>query len=166
MDVKNNAPSTCTEVPAGQTISADNTKTAKKPKPKSIIISVLIVFIGLTLIKTSFGTNGGHRYSANDLAVGCAETLVLSISKNPDSVTFHTAEVTDSDKYGKYLVFLDFSGQNGFGGYTRDRWYVIVKNVQKNGEFNYNSSFWHSEAQDLNLSVLKNLNNWDAKEDY
>lgn len=141
--------------------TADNSKKGNKLNPKSVIFSVLIIFIGVILIKNVFGI---QNHSTKKTVTECAETLVLSVSKNPNSVIFNSAEIYDKDKYGKYIVYIDFSGQNSFGGYIRSEWYVLVKDVKSNGEFTYNPSFWHCEAKDLNLNVLKDLNNWDSKE--
>lgn len=68
--------------------------------------------------------SGFYLYSESE-CWRTAEAYFKSMSwKNPDSLTIHSYTTTKSD--GSYTFRIDYSAQNGFGGYNRDTGMVVV----------------------------------------
>ena len=70
-----------------------------------------------------------HAYSENDCWDTAESYLMNQRWKNPSSVTIHSHTTTKSDN--GYTFWIDYSAQNGFGGYNRET-YVITVNRYTN----------------------------------
>lgn len=137
-----------------------NNAKGKKTLPNwAYIIGVVIVIIAVNFF-------GGQ--SINDVAVGCAKTVVSEQLKAPSSAIWHDCKVVDKDSYGKYLVYINVEATNSFGGYITNEYLVVVKDVKRSGKFSYNPNFAvqsvTSSTYDLVEDVTKRLNNWNEKE--
>ena len=74
---------------------------------------------------------------SNSTVIACAQTLISNSLRSPSTTKWNKQEVVDRDEYGRYLVYLDFEAQNGFGGYERLYYYVILQDVEQDGHFTY-----------------------------
>lgn len=101
--------------------------------------------------------------ASEDLIIGCAKQQIESILKNPNSVIYNDAEVYEYDHYGRVIVYVDFSSENSFGGYVRDKWYVLFWDVTTDGHYNYKNIQWHCDANNYDLTLLKMIYSWDEK---
>ncbi len=138
-------------------MSVNNTKTKKSlPKLAYIIIAVIIIGFSLNLF-------GGK--SIENIAIGCAKTVVSNQLKSPSSAIWHDCKIIDKDSYGRYLVYINVEATNSFGGYVTNEYLVVVKDVKKNGEFSYNPNFAvqsvTSSTYDLVVDATKKLNSWN-----
>lgn len=70
-------------------------------------------------------------------AISAAQQIVSDNLKNPSSATFNETRVELKDDYRRYIVYVDVSAQNGFGGYTRDFYYVGLR-LAEDGE-----TYWY-----------------------
>lgn len=147
-----------TDTPQG---TANGNTKAKKPLTK--IIDIVIVIIAVVTLVNVFG--GNIFKSKNDIAIGCAKTLISQQLKAPSSAKWHNCKVIDKDSYGKYLVYIKVEATNSFGGYVTNEYLVVVKDIQRNGEFRYNTSFAvqsvEPEFYDSVLEATKTLNGWN-----
>ena len=138
-------------------MSVNNTKTKKSlPKLAYIIIAVIIIGFSLNLF-------GGK--SIENIAIGCAKTVISDQLKAPSSAIWHDCKIIDKDSYGRYLVYINVEATNSFGGYVTNEYLVVVKDVKKSGEFSYNPNFAvqsvNSSTYDLVVDVTKELNSWN-----
>ena len=63
-------------------------------------------------------------------AESVAKDCLRSILKNPESLQIHnTSSVYEN---GQYTVFIDYSAQNGFGGYNRETFVCITNDLATN----------------------------------
>lgn len=49
--------------------------------------------------------------------------------KNPSSVTIHSHSATYDESDNTYIFYIDYSAQNGFGGYNRSYYFITVSAV-------------------------------------
>lgn len=132
-----------------------NNNPLKKVQRIATWLTVLIVVA--TLVITSFGvelsvtliaekskpeaqqTQTGDVISIDDKAVKAAKAVLQNNLKNPLSLQVHSAEVTltgfDADNNPKYLVELDYSAQNGFGGMNRETYTISLVYRLEEGAF-------------------------------
>lgn len=151
------------------TYTAVNTETANTAQKNKKILSAktknIITFVIVAVILISFFSGGSIFRSKNDIAVGCAKTLISQQLKAPSSAKWHDCKVIDKDSYGKYLVYIKVEATNSFGGYVTNEYLVVIKDIQRNGEFRYNTSFAiqsvEPEFYDSVLEATKTLNGWN-----
>ena len=151
------------------TYTAVNTETANTAQKNKKILSAktknIITFVIVAVILISSFSGGSIFKSKNDIAVGCAKTLISQQLKAPSSAKWHDCKVIDKDSYGKYLVYIKVEATNSFGGYVTNEYLVVVKDIQRNGEFRYNTSFAiqsvEPEFYDSVLEATKTLNGWN-----
>lgn len=81
----------------------------------------------------------GYRSSpaTTDTIVSCAKTLISNNLKSPATAIWGKSEKVDEDNYGRCLVYVSVEAQNGFGGYIKSDYFVILQYVKSNGEFTY-----------------------------
>lgn len=81
----------------------------------------------------------GYRSSpaTTDTIVNCAETLISNNLKSPGTAIWGKSEKVDEDNYGRCLVYVSVEAQNGFGGYIKSDYFVILQYVESNGKFTY-----------------------------
>ncbi len=134
-----------------------NVKTKSVPKLVYIIIGIVLVIIVVNI----FG-----RQSIDNVAIGCAKTVVSEQLKSPSSAIWHDSKIMDKDSYGRYLVYLEVEATNSFGGYITNEYLVVIYNVKKDGHFNYNNFAVQSvtsSTYDIVEGVIKDLNNWNEQ---
>lgn len=70
------------------------------------------------------GTDTGtDQVSYEEMAVAAVETALKDHLKNPESLQIHSNNIDDryeDDSACFYTIVVDYSAQNGFGGYNRD----------------------------------------------
>lgn len=81
--------------------------------------------------------NDGESF--NDSAIKAAKTVLQNNLKNPSSLQIHSADVKlksiDDNHNPTYVVTLDYSAQNGFGGMNRDTYVVTLVYKIEEGKF-------------------------------
>ncbi len=159
--IENNNTSAAVNNETINTIPTENVNVkAKKSLPK--IIPIIIGIIAVVFIINLFGGN-----STENIAIGCAKTVISEQLKAPSSAIWHDCKIIDKDSHGRYLVYVNVEATNSFGGYVTNEYLVVVCNVKKDGNFSYNPNFAvqsvTSSTYDLVVDVIKNLNNWNEK---
>ena len=95
--------------------------------------------------------------------ISCAKTFINSKLKNPSSATYNSAKVYEKDSYGKAIVSLDVSSQNGFGGWVRETYYVCILSVDDDGTFHYSTTMPYIESTNMSLyETFKNINDFGS----
>lgn len=117
------------------TFNNQHKRTARLFTALIIVLSILITFtlcfcsVGIAVSQAEeTSTQSGQQDSLNDLATKAAKIVLQNQLKNPSSLIVNNTKVTPSgiDDSGdlKYIVTIDYSAQNGFGGYNRDTYTV------------------------------------------
>jgi hypothetical protein len=112
----------------------------KKLLKKIYFIIVIVLAVGLTMVLGSCVIS--DETASNDIVIACAKTEVDKILKSSSTARWGAGEIVDKDSYGRYLVYLPLEAQNGFGGYNKLYYMVIVKDVTVDGHYKaltYNS---------------------------
>ena len=116
---------------------------------KSIIPFLLIVFLFSVPIMIVRCTN-----PTDSDAIAASKEIIQNYLKNPNSVQYHQATVACKDtSQDKYIVYLDLSSVNGFGGYTRDHLYIFCQFKSGSSKiYSYDTSFpyWNADVYALN----------------
>ena len=95
--------------------------------------------------------------------IGCAKTLISKALKNPSSAQYNDARIYEKDNYGRAIVYLDISAQNGFGGWVRSQFYVCIHTVDSDGTFTYNSSMPYIDDESFSLyESFKVINSFNS----
>ena len=85
--------------------------------------------------------NKDNTESLNDSAIKVAKAILQNNLKNPRSLQIHSADVTlagiDDDYNQIYIVTIDYSAQNGFGGMNRDTYTIKLVYKFRENEFYY-----------------------------
>lgn len=105
----------------------------------SLTLSEYVSEYNETLRRTVSSPVNTHVSDSN--YISCAKTLINKTLKNPSTAQYNSASVYDKDDYGRAIVLLDVSAQNGFGGWVRDEYYVCIQSYDRDGTFTYNSIF-------------------------
>lgn len=106
----------------------------KTQKEKQLFATLLLVICTLFC----YGCSMLGIIDYDQKAISIAQQLIRSDLKNPGSAIWNDVHVELSDDYHRYVVYVDVSAQNGFGGYTRNQYYVGFR-IDENGEnFYYN----------------------------
>ncbi len=117
----------------------------------------LIILVGALVVGYVTFSHGSCGLNQTGKVENYAKSIISSNLKNPSSAQFHSSTVIDEDRYGRYLVEVDCSAQNGFGGFNRSTYYVIVHVVNGTCKYNTMMSFVDSYSS---VSLLKTFNNW------
>lgn len=123
------------------------------------VILTLCLLVGLSGCCLSGDLFSDAFVDWDELYISAAKNIVADNLKNPSSAVYNDAYVYEKDDYGRAIVYLDVSAQNGYGGYTRDDWWVCITNMDADGNYTYNRYASHSNKI-ANLSLLKSLNDF------
>lgn len=114
--------------------------TKKKNKMNYAVICVII--IGIILIYPLFVNRNSQSAEksqnagvSNNTIIQCAEKEISDSLRAPSQARWYDTEILDHDRYGRYLVHLEVDAMNGFGGYERQNYLVVVFDVQPDGHF-------------------------------
>lgn len=127
----------------------ENLKTNKKWL--IIILVIIIVVIGIVYnsemnIKSDYNSSNNENSTtkdseekkdivSNSTIIACARTEVSKLLRSSSTANWGTAEIIDEDSYGRYLVYVPLEAQNGFGGYEKLYYLVIVSDVTPDGYY-------------------------------
>jgi len=151
------------DVETVQNISNSNSKTSTNLNPLAIkwLIRIGLIILAVVLLKSCFGGSGSKKSTSGkeDAAITVAKGVISEQLNDPGSATWNSAEVLEKDNYNRYLVKLDVTATNGFGGRIRERYYVIV---WTDGErYRYSNNFaWGTEGK-ADVNLLKTMNDWN-----
>lgn len=65
-----------------------------------------------------------NKYYTENECYDIAINYLKKQLKNPESLQVHSSKCTEDDS--AYNFIIDYSAQNGFGGYSREKYYVVV----------------------------------------
>ena len=123
---------------------------------------VAIPILCLSLLLCVFGVG---RVSDQDY-IGCAKTVVSNQLISPSTAMYYGEEVLDRDQYGRVLVRLCVEAQNGFGGYVKNTYVMVISDYSKITEEFITSgrvlSYSVSEEwlEDAFIEQAKSASNW------
>lgn len=92
--------------------------------------------------------------------ISCAKTLIDKILKNPSGAVYNDSYIVEKDSYGRAIVCLDVSAQNGFGGYVRKEYLVCIQKVRNDDFTYYEHFFWTENSSITSLETLKTFNDF------
>ncbi len=108
-------------------------------KARKIIFSLIYmgIFLSMFLIMavgTSLGNSTISDYADNSRAISYSENIIKQTLKNPSSMQINDSKVAESfvsdDGWTYYKVIIDYSAQNGFGGYNRKQEEIYVRSFE------------------------------------
>lgn len=112
-------------------------------------------------IRGTVHSNSNKSHVDDEKYIAAAKTLVDKILKNPTTAIFNSERIYEKDNFGRAIVYLDVSGQNSYGGWVRQEYYVAINGFQNDDQFNYNPSFYYiNEPTEVMMISLKGLNNF------
>lgn len=106
--------------------------------------------------------NGEEIYFGTDEEyINAATTLLSQQLKNPSTAQIQEKKIYEKDEYGRAIVYIDVSAQNGLGGWSRYKLYYCINKVTPDGQFGYNSMMYYCE-DNSELKLLKGMNGFGA----
>lgn len=137
----------------------------RKEKSKGYVIIIgsiiwFILLIGILIKGVQFLFSPAPVENNDSDAILCAQQVVKDTLRDPSSAKFNSKQVLEKDNYSRYLIELDVSGKNGFGGVSREIYYVVVKYNTTKENFEYYSN----NAVGTDKEMVKSLNDWGEAE--
>ena len=137
----------------------------RKEKSKGYVIIIgsiiwFILLIGILIKGVQFLFTPAPVENNDSDAILCAQQVVKDTLRDPSSAKFNSKQVLEKDNYSRYLIELDVSGKNGFGGVSREIYYVVVKYNTTKENFEYYSN----NAVGTDKEMVKSLNDWGEAE--
>lgn len=112
-------------------------KNARKTKLSLIYVGVFFSMFLILILSAAVSDSPLGNFSNNSQAVSYSENIVRKTLKNPSSMKINKSKVEESfttdDGWTYYKVVIDYSAQNGFGGYNRDTEEIYVRSLQYSG---------------------------------
>lgn len=147
-------------------------KSSLKPWEWLIGATILVIIIALAVF---FGLRGCSTFEDNKmkkLAEDSAYTLISNTLKSPSTARLNECSYMENNNEGQYIVYIDVEAQNSFGAYLRERYFVIVYNLDlETRTFSYNQLFYSIKCSGkddtYSLNLIKSMNNYngDTNED-
>lgn len=115
-----------------------------------------------------------QKGASNKTIIDCARTEVDKLLRSSSTAVWsEKAKILDKDEYGRYLVYVPLEAQNGFGGYKKLEYLVIVSNVTSDGHYSsytYSSTyeitgFFSDNYQKNDYQSFKERNHWGESQD-
>ncbi len=108
-------------------------------KAHKLIIVVVYLLLPIVMftsvgIGASLGDSSSSSANPDTIAVSYAESVLKGRLKNSDSLQIHSSKIYVDFEHGDYHYYsitIDYSAQNGFGGYNRDNDYDVLVKVSK-----------------------------------
>ena len=104
---------------------------------RKLIMTVIYLLLPIVMFTSiGIGATFGDSSSANPDTVATlyAESVLESRLKNPESLQIHSTKIYVDFEWGDYHYYsitIDYSAQNGLGGYNRDTDYDVLVKVYK-----------------------------------
>ena len=122
---------------------------------KLYLRKIIVVILIIACLIFSFG---GCSVDYDSSAINAAQQIVKENLKNPSSAQFNVTRVDLKDNYRRYIVYVDVSAQNGFGGYTREKYYVGLRLAEDGETYWYFPNMSYITAGDyVSPETAKNL---------
>ena len=107
---------------------------------KIIVITIyfllpLFMFASIGIAASLTEDSGVSSANHDAIAISYAESNLKNQLKNPESLQIHSSKVYVDFEWGDYhyyTITIDYSAQNGFGGYNRNNDYDVILKINKN----------------------------------
>ena len=116
-------------VPTGKAGKPKKKWSKKKTVIVGVVVALIFIFIALP------NSSSIKRGASDDIIIKCAQNEVAKILKSASTALWGTAQILDQDEYERYLVYVPLEAQNGFGGYSKLYYLVIVSGVTEDGHY-------------------------------
>lgn len=93
-----------------------------------------------------------------DFYISCAKTAIAKRLKSPSTAIWYNERVVEQDAYGRVLITMAVEAQNGFGGYSKSYYAVVIYGCNPSeGTFKYNrlNGVQMCETEDFFNVVIK-----------
>ena len=134
------APIEADSMPNIKNKTARPAEVTEKRKPslslaKKLWVGVAILIVGLICIAALTSNNpdgientslGQTETVSDDIIIKCAQNEVSKILTSSSTARWGAAQILNHDGFGRYLVYVPLEAQNGFGGYGKLYYLVIV----------------------------------------
>ena len=134
------------------------TPAKRKLSKKETIIGVIVLVVLWLGLQSCFSA-GNSNNIPDDHYYEAAKAIISERLKNPATAVYNDAGIYEKDDYGRVIVYMDVSAQNGYGGYTRYDWWVCITGMDADGNYSYNKYFSDTTERG-SLELLKSMNNF------
>ena len=144
----------------------------KKALKKDIAFFV-ILFALLTVLACSaffIGCASSEEKEKRKFAEDAAKQVISEHLKSPDSAVWNEVSCLENNTRGQYIVYVDVKAQNLFGVYLRNKYFVLIGNINlKKNTFTYNrfTPYVECSGKDdkYSLELIKALNGYNGSGD-
>lgn len=142
-------------------LGGNNVKNGGEKKERTtrdkIMIGFLVIFflVGgvVTCNDKKAEVQQGVQVESNEAkAISYAKSIISQDLKDPSSVIWNSTNIEDRDNEERYLVKIDYSATNGFGGRIREVSYVALMLTDEGA--NYSSDFPYVPTRDYSALVI------------
>lgn len=125
------------------------------------ILHVAVPVLCLFLLLNFFGGGQGSKQDYID----CAKTVVSKQLRSPSTAMYYGEEILDEDKYGRVLVKVCVEAQNGFGGYVKNTFLLVITDYNdRTEEFIHGNAISYDVGEewleDGFIEQAKSASNW------
>ena len=130
-----------------------------------VFIGMLTVLVLILLFGCDVSTEI-NEIRKEDFAERAAKSIVSNDLKSPSSAIWNEVSYLENNEKGQYVVYVDVEATNSFGGYIRNRFFVIISDINvKDKTYKYSSLFPYIECtgknDSYNLMLIKAYNNYN-----
>ncbi len=118
---------------------------------KLLVIAIYLLLSVVMFISIGVGGMLANESSANPktTATSYAQLTLENSLRNPDSLQIHNTDVkisVEDENYHYYNIIIEYSAQNGFGGYNRNTYEILVKVSKDNHKASRATAKEYSDA--------------------
>ena len=133
-------------------------------KPLFFIVGIMIAIV--CLFCGCQDSESVTETRKEDFAEIAAKKIISNNLKSPSSAIWNEIAYLENNGSGQYIVYVDVEGTNSFGAYIRNKFFVVVKDINLTDKtFKYDSLFPYVECSgkndSYNLMLIKLYNKYD-----
>lgn len=147
-----------------------NIQEQKRNSYMAILSLVVIVILIMCFSRSCSSKTNNQAESDEARAISFAKSIISEDLKDPASVTWNSADIEDRDNNGRYLVKIDYSATNGFGGRTREVSYVALMLTDEGANYSTYMPYvptrdYSALVVDASINIMKKAIDWGEESD-
>ena len=101
-------------------------------------------------------------FASAETIANCAFDSLKDYLTHPRTAKLHGySESPLYDPYGRVCTLITVNGQNGFGNFILQDYYVVLQSCSYSGRYTYKSGGMHYSSGEDYLTILLTINDWD-----
>lgn len=147
-----------------------NIQEQKRNSYMAILSLVVIVILIMCFSRGCSSKTNNQAKSDEARAISFAKSIISEDLKDPASVTWNSADIEDRDNNGRYLVKIDYSATNGFGGRIREVSYVALMLTDEGANYSTYMPYvptrdYSALVVDASINIMKKAIDWGEESD-